>query len=152
METSATEAMNVQTHSPSLSDRQWAAGAHVAALLAAMLTSLWAGVAGAIAALVVWMLVRDKSAFATEHAKEAVNFNLSMLIYTLVAVVITVLLVGATILTLGIGLLVTAPAGVALLLAYAAIAVTWFVCSLVAAFKAYDGQPYRYPVTIRLFK
>ena len=145
------EAMSIQTLSPSQSERMWAAGAHVAALIAALLTSWMAGVAGALAALAVWMLVRDKSPFAAAHAKEAVNFNLSMLIYTLVAVVITVLLVGATILTLGIGLLVTAPAGVALLLAFAAIAVTWFVCSLVAAFKAYDGQMYRYPLTIRLF-
>ena len=138
METSATEAMNIQTHSPSLSDRQWAAGAHVAALLAAMLTSLWAGVAGAIAALIVWMLVRDKSAFATEHAKEAVNFNLSMFIYAAIAVLLVVF-------TLGIGLIVALPMWVVLALA-------WIVCTLLAAFKAYDGQPYRYPITIRLFK
>ena len=138
METSATEAMNVQTQSPSLSDRQWAAGAHVAALLAAMLTSLWAGVAGAIAALVVWMLVRDKSAFATEHAKEALNFNLSMFIYAAIAVVLVVF-------TLGIGLIVALQMWVVLALA-------WIVCTLLAAFKAYDGQPYRYPITIRLFK
>ena len=138
METSATEAMNIQTQSPSLSDRQWAAGAHVAALLAAMLTSLWAGVAGAIAALVVWMLVRDKSAFATEHAKEAVNFNLSMFIYAAIAVLLVIF-------TLGIGLIVALPMWVVLALA-------WIVCTLLAAFKAYDGQPYRYPITIRLFK
>ena len=138
METSATEAMNVQTQSPSLSDRQWAAGAHVAALLAAMMTSLWAGVAGAIAALIVWMLVRDKSAFATEHAKEAVNFNLSMFIYAAIAVLLVVF-------TLGIGLIVALPMWLVLALA-------WIVCTLLAAFKAYDGQPYRYPITIRLFK
>ena len=138
METSATEAMNVQTQSPSLSDRQWAAGAHVAALLAAMLTSLWAGVAGAIAALIVWMLVRDKSAFASEHAKEALNFNLSMFIYAAIAVLLVVF-------TLGIGLIVALPMWVVLALA-------WIVCTLLAAFKAYDGQPYRYPITIRLFK
>ena len=138
METSATEAMNVQTQSPSLSDRQWAAGAHVAALLAAMLTSLWAGVAGAIAALVVWMLVRDKFAFASEHAKEALNFNLSMFIYAAIAVVLVIF-------TLGIGLIVALPMWVVLALA-------WIVCTLLAAFKAYDGQPYRYPITIRLFK
>ena len=138
METSATEAMNVQTQSPSLSDRQWAAGAHVAAQPAAMLTSLWAGVAGAIAALVVWMLVRDKSEFAAAHAKEAVNFNLSMFIYAAIAVLLVVF-------TLGIGLIVALPMWLVLALA-------WIVCTLLAAFKAYDGQPYRYPITIRLFK
>ena len=127
-----------QSQSPSLSDRQWAVGAHVAALLAALLTSWVAGVAGAIAALAVWMLVRDKSAFATEHAKEAVNFNLSMFIYAAIAVVLVVF-------TLGIGLIVALPMWVVLALA-------WIVCTLLAAFKAYDGQPYRYPITIRLFK
>ena len=146
------EAMNVQTLSPSLSDRPWAAGAHVAALLAALLTSWIAGAAGAVAALAVWMLVRDRHPFASEHAKEAVNFNLSMLIYTCIAFAIGLLLVGATVLTLGIGLLVTLPAGLLLLALAAAIAIAWFVCSLIAAFKAYDGQVYRYPLTIRLFK
>jgi hypothetical protein len=72
-------------------------------------------------------------------------------IYTAIAIGIGILLVGATVLTLGIGLLVTAPAGLLLLVAYAAIAVAWFACSLIAAFKAYDGQAYRYPLTIRLF-
>ena len=149
---SASNATGMQTLSPSLSDRQWAAAAHAAALLAALLTSWIVGVAGAVAALIVWMLVRDKSAFAAEHAREALNFNLSMLIYSCAAWLIGGLLVGATVLTLGIGLLLTAPAGLLLLLAVAAIAVTWLVCSFIAAFKAYDGQPYRYPITIRLFK
>lgn len=137
--------------SPSRNDRLWAASAHVAALVAALMTSWVAGAAGAAAALVVWLLVRDQSGFAAGHAREALNFNLSMLIYAVAAVGITILLVGATVLTLGFGLLVTAPAGLLLLLAYGAIAVLWFVCSLVAAFKAWDGQEYRYPLTFRLF-
>lgn len=128
----------LQTVSPSQSDRQWAASAHVAALLTALLTSWAAGVAGAIAAFVVWMLVRDKSAFAAEHAKEALNFNISMFIYTVIAVALAFL-------TLGLGLIVIIPLGIAL-------GLMWLVCSLIAAFKAYDGQTYRYPLTIRLFR
>ena len=131
------EAVSMQTLSPSLSDRQWAVGAHAAALGAALLTSWVAGVAGAVAALAVWMLVRDKSEFAAAHAKEAVNFNLSMFIYAALSVVLVVF-------TLGIGLIVAVPLWIALGLA-------WIVCTLIAAFKAYDGQAYRYPVTIRLF-
>ena len=145
-------AAGLQTRSPNASDRQWAAAAHAAALLAALLTSWVAGVAGAVAALVIWMLVRDRSPFASEHAREALNFNVSMLIYACVAVVIAVVLVGATVLTLGFGLLVTAPAGLLLLLALAGIALTWLACSLIATFKAFDGQAYRYPITIRLFQ
>ncbi len=130
----------VQTQSvpPSASDRQWAAGAHATALVAALLTSWVAGIAGAIGALIIWMMVRDKSAFAAEHAKEAVNFNLSMFIYAALSVILVIF-------TLGIGLIVALPLWVLL-------ALVWVVCTLVAAFKAYDGQSYRYPVTIRLFK
>ena len=145
------EVTTVQTLSPSQSDRLWAAGAHAGALLAALATSWSAGIAGALAAFAVWMLARDRSEFAATHAKEALNFNLSMLLYAIAAVAIGVVLVGATVLTLGLGLLVTAPAGLLLVLAYAAIAATWLVCSLIAAFKAYDGQAYRYPLTLRLF-
>lgn len=146
------EAIPPAAEIPSQQERLWAAGAHVAALLAAFLTSWIAGLAGTLAALAVWMLVRDRSAFAAAHAREAVNFNLSMLIYAVVAVVIGIVLVGATVLTLGLGLLLTAPAGLLLLVLYAAIALTWLVCSLIAAYKAYDGQPYRYPITLRLFR
>ena len=92
---------------PTLSDRQWAVAAPLAALAAAALTHWFAGVAGTVAAFVVWMLVRDRSAFASEHAKEAANFNLSMFLYACAAGVIGIVLVGATVLTLGIGALVT---------------------------------------------
>ena len=128
----------LQTTSPSLSDRQWAAGAHFAALAAALLTSWVAGIAGALGALVVWMVVRDKYAFAAEHAKEAINFNLSMFIYAAAAVILVIF-------TLGIGIIVALPVWLIL-------ALVWIVCTLIAAFKAYDGQTYRYPMTMRLFK
>lgn len=123
---------------PTLSDRQWAAGAHLAALILALVTSWAAGIAGAVGALAVWMIKRDDSPFAAEHAKEALNFNLSMFIYAIALVV-------ATVVTLGLGALVTVPLGLV-------VAVVWLVCTLIAAFRAYDGQRYRYPITIRLFR
>ena len=128
---------NLDTLSPTASDRHWAVAAPIAALAAAALTHWFAGIAGAVAAFAVWMLVRDKSAFATEHAKEALNFNLSMFIY---AALLTVLVI----FTLGIGIIVALPM-------WGILALVWIVCTLIAAFKAYDGQSYRYPLTIRLF-
>ncbi|MCM2338770.1 MAG: DUF4870 domain-containing protein [Lysobacter sp.] len=133
-------------------ERLWAAGAHLAALALALLTSWVAGIAGALGALGIWILKRDESAFVAEHAKEAVNFNLSMFIYACAAGLIGFLLVGATVLTLGLGIILTAPAGIVLLLAIGAIAVMWLVCSVIATFKAYNGESYRYPLTIRLLK
>jgi uncharacterized Tic20 family protein len=140
-----------QTLSPTASERQWAALAHLSALVLALMTSWFAGAAGVLAAAVVYLVKRDDSRFASEHAREAINFNLSMFIYACVAFAIGIALVGATVLTLGIGLLVTIPAGLVLLLAIGAIAVMWLVCSIVATVKAWNGEAYRYPFTLRLF-
>ena len=142
---------SLQILSPSTSDRQWAAGAHLLALTLAILTAWLVGVAGVVGAGIVYFLKRDDSPFAAAHAREAINFNLSMLLYSAAAAVIAFLLVGATVLTLGLGLILTAPAGVLLVLAIGAIAVLWLVCSVIAAFKAWNGEYYRYPLTIRLF-
>ena len=141
----------LQTVSPSLSDRQWAAGAHVLALTFAVLTAWLVGIAGVVGAGIVYFVKRDDSPFAAAHAKEAINFNLSMLVYSAVAAVIAFLLVGATVLTLGLGIILTAPAGLVLVLAICGIALLWLVCSVIAAFKAWNGEMYRYPLTIRLF-
>lgn len=140
-----------QTLSPTASERQWAALAHLSAVVLALMTSWIAGAAGVLAAAVVYLIKRDDSPFASEHAREAINFNLSMFIYACVAAAIGIVLVGATVLTLGIGLLVTIPAGLVLVLAIAAIAVTWLVCSIIATVKAWNGERYRYPLTLRLF-
>ncbi len=139
-----------QSRSPTENERQWAAMAHLSALVLAFLTSWFAGFAGVLAASVVYLVKRDDSTFARQHALEALNFNLSMFIYACAAIAIGVVLVGATVLTLGIGLLVTLPAGVLLVLAVAAIAVMWLVCSIVATIKAWNGEHYRYPFTLRL--
>jgi len=135
---------------PDSSERTWAMAAHIAALVLALCTSWLAGVAGMLGAGVVYLLKRDDAPFAAQHAREAFNFNLSMFIYALAACVIGFVLLGATVATLGIGLLLTLPAGIVLLLAIAVVAVAWLVCSLVAAVKAINGEPYRYPFTIRL--
>jgi hypothetical protein len=117
--------------------RGWAAGAHLAALVAALATSWFAGVAGSIAALVVWLLVRNRSSFAASHAKEALNFNFSMFLYAAASVLVVVF-------TLGLGLLVAIPM-------WCVLAIAWLVFTIVATVKAWDGEDYRYPLTIRLF-
>ena len=124
--------------------------AHVAALVLALLTSWFAGFAGVLGAGVVYLLKRNDSAFVGAHAREAINFNLSMFIYTVAALAIGVALGAFTVLTLGIGLLLTAPATLVLLLVVAIVAVLWLVCSVIAAVKAWNGEVYRYPLALRL--
>lgn len=142
----------LQGVSPTQSERQWAASAHLAALVLALMTSWLAGAAGVLGAGVVYLIKREDSAFVAEHAREAINFNLSMFIYACAAVAIAIALVGVTVLTLGIGLILTVPAGIVLTLAIAAIAILWLVCSAIATMKAWNGERYRYPLSIRLFR
>lgn len=108
-----------------------------------MLTHLSA-FAGAIVALafvgplVMWLIRRDEHPFLDHHGTEALNFNLSMLLYGVIGVV-------ASVATLGLGLVVVAPAVVVFF-------VTWVVCTIVGAVKANNGEGYRYPLTIRFVK
>lgn len=136
----------------SAEERHWAAGAHLAALLMALLTTWIAGAAGVVGAGGVYLLKRDSSDYVAEHAREAINFNLSMFIYAAVAAGIAIALVGVTVLTLGLGLILTLPAGILLVLAGGGIAVLWLVCSVIATIKAWNGERYRYPLSIRLVR
>lgn len=115
---------------PSSDTRNLAAIAHLSAFAA------FAGIPSFIGPLLVWLLQRDRDAFVGEHAREALNFNLSLLIYAAAAIV-------AMILTLGLGLIVIIP--VALVAVPA-----WLVVTVLAAVRAADGQAYRYPFTMRL--
>src|SRR3546814_9427503 len=107
---------------PSSNERQWAAIAHVAALVLALCTSWIAGAAGMLGAGIVWLIKRDASPFVAAHAREAFNFNLSMFLYAAIAAVIAFVLVGATVLTLGLGASLTVPAGIVLAVVIAAVA------------------------------
>jgi len=118
-------------------ERNWAMAAHLSALVCALLTSWFFGIGGAVGALAVWLIKRDDSTFIAEHAKEALNFNVTMAL-------IALLLIGLTILTLGLGLILTIPAALV-------IAVVWFVCTIIAAMRAKEGVSYRYPFALRLF-
>jgi uncharacterized Tic20 family protein len=121
------------------SDRHWAMAAHVSAFVLALMTSWMAGLAGALAAFVVWLLVRgNTSPFATRHALEAMNFNLSMTCYAVALGLVVIF-------TLGLGLLVALPA-------WAVLAVVWFVCSIQATLAASAGRAYHYPLSLGFFR
>ena len=117
-------------------DTGWAGGVHVAALLTAIFTSWGVGCGGMVAAFVVWLMKKDESPFIRKHAAEAFNFNFSMFIYALIAVVFSVF-------TFGLGLLVVIPLALVFL-------VVWLICTIMAAKAGFDGREYRYPISIRL--
>src|SRR3954449_6619751 len=82
--------------------------------------------------LIVWLLKRDESPEIDAHGKEAVNFQISMLIYNVVAGVFCIVLIG-----------------------FAFLAVLWVLNAIfviIAAIQASDGKLYRYPMTIRFLQ
>lgn len=85
-----------------------------------------------IVPLVVWLVKKDESNFIAEHAKQSINFQLSMMIYITVSIMLVFLVVG--IFTL-IGL------------AFFSIWVT-----IVATVEAGKGKPYKYPLTIQFIQ
>lgn len=140
-----------QSH-PDSDSRQWAAAMHIGALVLALLTSWISGLAGALVAGIVYFARRDEDAFVAAHARDALNFHLSMCLYAFAIFVAGIALVGATVLTLGIGAIVTLPAGIVLVTAACALAVLWLVSSIVAAVRAWNGEHYSHPVTLQLFR
>jgi hypothetical protein len=115
-------------------DRTWAMASHIGSLVAAWFAF------GFLAPLIVMLVQGQKSPFVRRHAVESLNFQISLLIYTVVGTVVGFLIV---VVTLGVGLLVVLP--VVVLAALGALAVI-----IVATVKASNGEEYRYPLTIRL--
>lgn len=123
----------------SADERQWAMFAHLSALIGGLLTSGWAGSLGFfIGPLVIWLAKKDTMPFVDDQGKEALNFAITVSL-------VCVLLLMMTVMTLGIGALLTIP----LLMA---IGIGSLVFVILAAIKAHEGVRYRYPVTLRLVK
>ena len=103
--------------------RNWAVFTHLSAF------AMFLGIPSIIGPVVMWAIKKDEDPFIDFHGKEAMNFNISFLIYGLVAAVSLLVLVGFVLLPL--------------------VFLTWFVLVIVAAVKASAGEHYRYPLTIK---
>jgi len=109
--------------------RSWALGAHLSALLSFFIGFPFVG------PLVVYLAKKDDP-FVRRHAAEALNFNLSVMLYAFVLGVATFVLIFFVV---GLALIPV------LILGF----VAWIVFVCIAAAKAGQGQEYRYPLTIR---
>ena len=108
--------------------RMWAMFCHLAGLALFILPAI----GNVVGPLIVWQIKKDEHPFVDANGKEAVNFQISMLIYGLAA-----------------GLLCFACVGFFLL---PAVVIVDLIFLLIAAVKANNGQSYRYPLTIRFIK
>ena len=102
-------------------EKMWAIGAHLGPLLL-----------GFVAPLVVWLVFKDRSAFLDRQGKEALNFQISFLIYFMVSAFLIILLIGLVLLPI--------------------VGVAWLVLMIVATIKSANFEDYRYPLIFRFIK
>lgn len=82
--------------------------------------------------LVVWLTQKDKSSFVDDQGKEALNFQITVLIAGVISGILMLVLIGIFLL-IGLG-------------------IYWLVMTIIASIKANEGVAYRYPYTLRLIK
>ena len=84
---------------------------------------------GIIGPIVVWAMKKDQYELVDDQGKEAINFNISMIIYYIVAAILILALVGIFLL----------------------VALFFFriIITVIAAIKANEGVRFRYPLCIR---
>ena len=85
---------------------------------------------GFIFPLIVYLVKKQESPLTADHAKEALNFHISVYCYGIISGLLCLVLIGFALLPL-VGLFS-------------------FVCAIIASIKAADGQFFRYPLTFRL--
>lgn len=79
--------------------------------------------------LVVWLIKKNDHPFIDQQGKESLNFQLSMTIYFAISLLLALVLIG--------------------ILMLAALVILDLVLVIIAAVKISNGEPYRYPLTIR---
>jgi uncharacterized protein len=112
--------MDYPQSTPKGSDKIWSVLCHL---------SLFLGVPFLLP-LIVYLVMRKDSEFVAENAREALNFHISVLIYSLCCIPLVFILIGVPVLV--------------------ALGVASLILAVVAAVKASDGLCYRYPLTLRL--
>ena len=110
---------------PQTKNRNWDVLCHLAALAGFIGIPL----GNVIGPLVVWLIKKDEIPSVNQHGREALNFQISMTIYTIIAAFSFFIAIG--------------------IILFPAILLTNLILLIIAAVKANKGEFYRYPLTIR---
>ena len=106
-------------------DRNWGMTCHLAAF-----AGYFIPFGHLLGPLAVLLFKGDSHPFVNAQGKEALNFQISMTLYMAVAALLSLVAIGLFLL--------------------AVLALLDFIFIIVATVKAKNGEPYRYPFTIRL--
>lgn len=115
--------------------RTWAIISHLSALIV-LLGIPFGNILGPF---IVWLFTKDKYPRVDDQGKEAMNFQISMSIYAVLALIIAI---GFTPVLIGFLFYPVA----------ALIVVADLVLTIIAAVRASNNELYRYPLAIRMIK
>ena len=101
-------------------DIQWGSFAHLG------------GILGALPALIIWLVFKDRGSFTNTEGKEALNFQITILMGYVIGWILSFILIGVFLVW--------------------ALWIVGVVFSIIAFMKAKDGVHYRYPFAVRLIK
>ena len=101
-------------------DIQWGSFAHLG------------GVIGFLPSLIIWLVFKDRGSFTNTEAKEALNFQITLVFAYIISSILVVVFIGAILIW--------------------AVWIVGVVFSIIAFLRAKDGNHYRYPFAIRLIK
>jgi uncharacterized Tic20 family protein len=122
-------------------ERSWAMLCHLAVFAAGIIP--FGHIFGP---LIVWLIKRDEFPLVNDQGKESLNFQISLSIYSIILVVVIVV----SVLGFAAGdresemLIMAIFAGGALVI----IGLMAFLFVIIASIKSYQGERYRYPLTI----
>lgn len=112
---------------PNKEDRTWAMVAHLSGLAGYVIP-----LGNIVGPLVILILKRESSLFVEDQAKEALNAQLSVTLYVMIALVLLFVLIGFVLLPF--------------------LLIADLILIIVAAVAANEGRRYRYPLILRLIR
>ncbi|GGD16052.1 DUF4870 domain-containing protein [Flavobacterium orientale] len=116
--------------------------------------------AGIIVPIIIWQSKKNESQFVDENGKSVINFNLSLLVYSIIIAIIFGIFFIDSIVELihyedqGIDVTPVKLITVAIITGLVLIvwSITEFILILIGTIKAGNGEVYKYPITIPFLK
>lgn len=131
---------------PTKEEKEWAMFSHLSTFL------LFSGIplANIIGPIIMWQLKKEAMPFASFQAKESLNFQISMTIYSMTYLLLSLISIG---LLFFLDFKVMIPVIIILgIIVLVALLVIHILLTIIAAVKANAGVGYKYPLIIRFIK
>ena len=108
-------------------EKTWAMFCHLGALAGYIIPF-----GNVIGPLILWQMKKSESAFIDDQGKEALNFQITMIIAAIISLCLILVVIGLFLLFL--------------------VGIVTLIFTIIGAIKANEGVTYRYPFAIRLVK